>query len=246
MMDKGDLEDPNKENTPLHLSEINSGIAHEHGPSPAMKATLIPYSSTEEELETERHAVELASSSLPSILVAIGGHELFMLSLYRAVIVELIGTASFMYVHIAIVLAAQNYSYPPWPIAVAHGVLLTVFILQFAMSSGAHFNSMITISSVFTGHMPLVRGILYVVVQVIGAIVGSEIMRRTISPSTAKSIDMGTCSTGDFSGGQALALEIMFNMIMLYTVYGTAYNLGQREIYGPILPPFIIGAVVSI
>lgn len=100
--------------------------------------------------------------------------------------------------------------------------------------------------------------------QIFGAVSGAEIMRHSITESTATSINLGSinsilftislpysiilitiiqggCNTGTLTSSQALAIEVMFSINMLYAVYGTAFNLKQREIYGPYLPPFLIG-----
>ena len=211
----------------------------------AMHAMLIPYSRTAEEADSAKKALE-SISALPEVLSFMGIHEIYMLSMYKALLIEFVGTASFTYIHIGIVTACQQFPYPPLQIGIAHGVLLTLFIYQFAMSSGAHFNSLITYSSIITGHIPLLRGILYIAMQIFGATAGAGIMLRSAANTTLESTMLGTCSMGSLEPKQALAIEFFFSMAMLYTVYGTAFNLRQREIYGAVLPPLLIGITLAL
>mmetsp|Transcript_25052 Transcript_25052/g.41903 ORF Transcript_25052/g.41903 Transcript_25052/m.41903 type:complete len:337 (+) Transcript_25052:146-1156(+) len=212
---------------------------------PTNLAVLVQYSRLPIEEEQEDTALQNVSN-LPDILIAMGIHELYTPSLYRALLIEYMGTAVFVYVHVAIVLAGQLYTYPPLQIGIAHGILIMLFILQFAMSSGAHFNSLISISSMVTGHIPIIRGMLYVAIQVFGAASGAELMRRSITETTARSVALGTCNIGTLQEDQALAIEFFFCLMVLYTVYGTAFNLRQREIYGPVLTPLLIGFVLAL
>lgn len=114
------------------------------------------------------------------------------------------------------------------------------------MSSGAHFNSMITMASILTGHIPLVRGVLYIMVQIFGAATGAQIMRQSIADAAVVATHLGGCSIGTLEPKQALAIEFFFSLALLYPVYGTAFNLRQREIYGPMLPPIFIGITLGL
>jgi glycerol uptake facilitator-like aquaporin len=210
-----------------------------------MIAMLIPYRETKEQTIATNEALDNISN-LPAAFALLGFHELYTLSMYKALLIEYLGTASFVYIHVAIISACQSFTYPPLMIGIAHGILLCLFIYQFAMSSGAHFNSMITMSSILTGHIPALRGVLYVGVQIFGAATGAAIMRESIPAASAVAVGLGRCSMGSLEPKQALAIEFFFSIALLYPVYGTAFNLRQREIYGPVIPPVLIGLTLSL
>lgn len=210
-----------------------------------MMAALIPYAETWPQRKSNADALDKIKA-FPEVFSLFGFHELFLQTLYKALLIEFVGTASFVYIHIAIIAACGRYAYPPLQIGIAHAFLLALFIYQFAMSSGAHFNSMITFSSILTAHIPLVRGILYIMVQIFGAAVGAEIMRQSISDDVVVSTHLGGCSMGPLDPNQALAIEFFFSLALLYPVYGTAFNLRQREIYGPVLPPILVGITLGL
>jgi glycerol uptake facilitator-like aquaporin len=210
------------------------------------QGSLVPLDEDEREKAEFKATLDYFQGS--SFLRALGFQELYLRTLYKACLIEFVGTAVFVYFHIAIILAGtiNGSSYPPTAIAFLHTILLTVLILSFGRSSGAHFNSLISMSAIATRHMSFLRGLLYVCAQILGAIVGAMCMVRSINPSVAKSINLGGCHPGDKTAAQALVIEFFTSMLLLIPTYGVAFNEKQRAVYGPILPPFIIAAQVFV
>ena len=54
------------------------------------------------------------------IFIIKGVHEVYLSTLYKAILIEFIGTATFVFIHIAIVKASINYSYPPLLIGIKY------------------------------------------------------------------------------------------------------------------------------
>ena len=211
----------------------------------SLSSSLIPYKQTKEEENALRNAQE-SWSHLPQIYTAAGIYELSTMSLYRGLAIEFLGSIVFCFVHIAIVLASQSYTYPPFAIGVGHFLLLSFFILQFAASSGAHFNGFITFSCMLTGHISIVKGFFYIMAQLFGYMLGASFMEKAINKDTADSVGLGGCNPNPLNFNEALVVEFIFCLFLIFPVYGTAFNKRQREIYGPIMPPFIIGATLGL
>ena len=188
------------------------------------------------------------ASHYSQFLQFMGVHELFLPSLYRAVLIELCASAVFVYFHIAIVISAANNgsAYPPEAIALLHALLLPVLILSFGRSSGAHLNSLVSMSAVATRHMPVIRGLLYIIVQILGSFFGALAMTASVPESLAESVGLGGCNPGSLSSGQVLCIEFFACLIMLIPTYGTAFNEKQRAVYGSVLPPFFIGMALFV
>jgi glycerol uptake facilitator-like aquaporin len=125
-------------------------------------------------------------------------------------------------------------------------LLLAGFGLSLCHGAGGHFNSLITLASLSTGHIFIVRGLLYIGFQVLGWYIGAEIMRASIDEALAISVGLGTCNPGNKSYEQAFAIEFMCCLLLIFPVYGTAFNLRQREVFGPIYPPLLIGATLAL
>mmetsp|Transcript_6139 Transcript_6139/g.22579 ORF Transcript_6139/g.22579 Transcript_6139/m.22579 type:complete len:132 (+) Transcript_6139:769-1164(+) len=48
------------------------------------------------------------------------------------------------------------------------------------------------------------------------------------------------------TAGSQFVVEFIFSMVVLIVAYGTAFNVKQGEIFGPVLAPLFIGTAISI
>ena len=199
----------------------------------------------EKEIEEAIKRYEYIQRNYP-VISRLGVVELFTSSLYKALMVEFIGSITQCFAHIAIVNACGSFTYPPLPIGVAHSILIGFMIYFFANSSGGHFNSLISISAASTGHITWTRGVAYGVVQLFGWFVGAQCMRAVLTPEQAISIGLGGCFTGDKDLSAVTLVDWLFSSLLLFSVYGTAFNPKQREVFGPMLPPLIIGITLGL
>ena len=199
----------------------------------------------EKEIEVAIKRYQDIENKYPT-LAQLGVVELFTLSLYKALLVEFIGSAVQCFAHIAIVNACGSFTYPPLPIGVAHAILIGFMIYFFANSSGGHFNSLISISAASTGHITWTRGVTYAIVQLFGWFVGAQSMRAVLTPEQATSIGLGGCFSGDKDLSAVTLVDWFFSSLLLFSVYGTAFNPKQREVFGPMLPPLIIGITLGL
>eukprot|EP01127_Copromyxa_protea_P007667 TRINITY_DN1755_c0_g1_i1.p1 TRINITY_DN1755_c0_g1~~TRINITY_DN1755_c0_g1_i1.p1 ORF type:complete len:263 (-),score=17.82 TRINITY_DN1755_c0_g1_i1:28-816(-) len=164
--------------------------------------------------------------------------------MWKGCLVECFGMAVYVWTHTAIVMASASYTYPPLLIGIFHGVLLSLFILQFAASSGAHFNSMITFSTMLTGHTPFFRGLCYIPAQILGAFIGALCMKASVMPDFGMRFKLGACHRGPMNSGQALMIEVVSCLLVLFAAYGTAFNARQNAIYGPVFVPLFSGLML--
>lgn len=71
-------------------------------------------------------------------------------------------------------------------------------------------------------------------------------MTGSIPFEAAAPIRLASCSTGNMSIGGALAVEFFFSLLLVFTIYGVAFNARQGEIYGPILAPIFIAIMLAL
>jgi len=124
--------------------------------------------------------------------------------------------------------------------------LISFMILFFANSSGGHFNSLISMAAASTGRISLTRCITYGAVQTFGWFIGAQAMRAVVTPKVASESGLGGCFTGGKSPGALLVVDLICSLLLVCSIYGTAWNAKQGEIYGRILPPLIIGTTLGL
>lgn len=108
----------------------------------------------------------------------------------------------------------------------------------------------------------LFRGVLYICVQAAGAIVGAEFIKLCVGkytkfgctdlmkiysgPEVAAATQIGRCMIGDkMNPWGAYGFEAISTWFMLFIAFGTALDPRQREVYGPVLPPFMISVCIG-
>ncbi|KYQ90629.1 hypothetical protein DLAC_09258 [Tieghemostelium lacteum] len=188
----------------------------------------------------------------------VGWNENFR-SIWMASLMEFIGCAVFVFFSVAIVVSTVNYfdidpqvtgtagNYKIFVmIGILHIVLLFLMIMSTAPASGAHLNSTITLATVVAGYTSLIRGLMYIIAQLSGSIVGAAIMRGVISYENAKKTNLGMCQFGgDVTSSGALGLEYMFGLFNLIVAFGTALDPRQRSVLGPMTGALFVSISVG-
>ncbi|KAL5201798.1 hypothetical protein ABZP36_036152 [Zizania latifolia] len=152
--------------------------------------------------------------------------ELGKWSLYRALIAEFMATLIFLYVSIATVIGYKNQSAVDkctgvGYLGVAWSFGATIFILVYCTGgvSGGHINPAVTFGLFVGRKLSLIRALLYIVAQCLGAICGVGIVKGIMKhPYDALGGGANSVSDG-YSVGGALGAEIVGTFILVYTVF---------------------------
>uniref|UniRef100_A0A0E0M3Z5 Aquaporin n=1 Tax=Oryza punctata TaxID=4537 RepID=A0A0E0M3Z5_ORYPU len=181
--------------------------------------------------------------------------ELGKWSLYRALIAEFMATLIFLYVSIATVIGYKNQKATVDTctgvgyLGVAWSFGATIFILVYCTGgiSGGHINPAVTLGLFFGRKLSLVRTVLYVVAQCLGAICGAGIVKGIMKhPYNELGGGANTVSDG-YSVAGALGAEIVGTFILVYTVFSaTDPKRTARDSFIPVLVPLPIGFAVFV
>jgi MIP family channel proteins len=134
---------------------------------------------------------------------------------------------------------------PPGPgllgIALAHGLILAVMVSSLGAVSGGHFNPAVTFGVWIAGKIDPVRGALYVVAQLIGAVLAGLALRAIFPEAAWSPSHIGTPALASgVSVATGIGLEAILTVVLLLAVFGTAVD--PR---GPRLGGFAIGLAVA-
>ncbi|KAM9980913.1 hypothetical protein ACTFIY_003213 [Dictyostelium cf. discoideum] len=199
-----------------------------------------------------------------------GINELYNIGLYRAAITEMVGTALFMFMSIAIFTSSINYfnfsyisnlddftlqqlsnSVPNYKVPILSGLLhiplLFLLILACAPVSGGHLNPSITLATFFAGYTSFIRCIIYMIAQIVGGVIGSAIIKGILPNDVMSRGNLGMCSFGQsITPSGALGLEFMLSLFNLYVSFGTALDPRQTPFLGPITGSFFISGMLCL
>lgn len=182
----------------------------------------------------------------------IDGEELTKWSFYRALIAEFIATLLFLYVGVLTVIgnARQSDSEDCGGVGVlgiawAFGGIIFVLVYCTAGISGGHMNPAVTLALFLARKVSLVRAVMYMLAQCLGAICGVGLV-KAFQKSYYKRYGGGANVVAEgYSNSVGLAAEIMGTFVLVYTVFSaTDPKRSARDSHVPVLAPLPIGFAV--
>ncbi|THG08647.1 hypothetical protein TEA_015517 [Camellia sinensis var. sinensis] len=169
----------------------------------------------------------------PPLAPLIDAEELTLWSLYKATIAEFIATLLFLYITVLTVIGYKSQTDPIKTtdvcggvgilgIAWAFGGMIFVLVYCTAGISGGHINPTVTFGLFLARKVSLVRAILYIMAQCLGAICGCGLVKVS---QKAYYVEYGgganELSSG-YSTGTGLAAEIIGTFVLVYTIFFAA------------------------
>nr|MCL8600415.1 aquaporin [Proteus mirabilis] len=182
--------------------------------------------------------------------------ELTKWSFYRAIIAEFIATLLFLYITVLTVMGYKLQSdltadgsecggVGILGIAWAFGGMIFILVYCTAGISGGHINPAVTFGLFLARKVSLIRALLYMVAQCLGAICGVGLVKGFQSAHYDRyGGGANTVQTG-YSNGVGLAAEIIGTFVLVYTVFSaTDPKRSARDSHIPVLAPLPIGFAV--
>lgn len=161
----------------------------------------------------------------------------------RHFVSEFVGTFALVFVGgAAIMMAAQSNSpFGLLQVALAHGLVLAVFISALMRISG-HFNPAVTFGFIVARRIdPMMAGV-YIVAQLLGAVAAAYLLKATFPADVfAATRGGGQAISLDITGTQAWILEAVATFFLTFVVFGTAVDPKAVKVGG-----FAIGLVVTL
>ena len=153
----------------------------------------------------------------------------------RPLVAEFIGTALFVFIGIASMVAnaASNNAIGTVGIALAHGVGLAVMISMTMSISGGHLNPAVSVSLWLAQKIDGRTLGSYVVAQVLGAVVGALLVKGLYPTMAGKVTSLGTPQlAGTIGLFEGIGIEAVLTFILVSAVYGTAVSSQAPKVAG--------------
>lgn len=160
----------------------------------------------------------MANSYLPSL----GLEDLKDRSgLIKALIAELVGTL------VLVLVGCGSCMGGPAPdivrIAFAFGVTVATVAQSIGHVSGCHINPAVTVGLFFGAKIGLIKALLYIVVQCLGALMGAGLLNALSGTARgADGLGMTKVSTELINAGQGFGIEFFITFILVLVVFGSA------------------------
>ena len=162
----------------------------------------------------------------------------------RQAIVEFIGAFALMFIGGASIIVTQDAgSSALLTVALAHGLAIGLMVAAAGHISGGLYNPALTIGLMVTRKMPMQRGVMYIVSQLVGATVAALALKAIFHASEINPVHLGAPFVSSrYEVSAALLAEIIATFFLMYAVFGTAVDpRGAKAI-----APLVIGLVITI
>ncbi|OVA10139.1 Major intrinsic protein [Macleaya cordata] len=186
----------------------------------------------------------------------IGTDELTKWSFYRALIAEFIATLLFLYITVLTVIGYKSQTDPTknadecggvgiLGIAWAFGGMIFILVYCTAGISGGHINPAVTFGLFLARKVSLIRAVMYMVAQCLGAICGVGLVKAFQRAYYVRYGGGANTLADGYSKGTGLAAEIIGTFVLVYTVFSaTDPKRNARDSHVPVLAPLPIGFAV--
>jgi len=166
----------------------------------------------------------------------------------RHFVAEFVGTFALVFVGGASIIAAQATRMESGLIAVAlaHGVILAVFVSALMRISG-HFNPAVTIGFLAARRIEAMMAGVYIAAQIIGAILAAYALKMLLPETLAMAARLGGQSVAlETSAGQAIALEAIATFFLTFVIFGTAVDPKAPKIAGLAIGLTVTAGILAI
>ncbi len=107
--------------------------------------------------------------------------------------------------------------------ALAYGLAIALLVAATANISGGHINPAVTFGAWITGKISLIKGLMYVLAQLIGAVIGAFLLTAVIPEGAQGNLGSHGLGAGISVGGGLLA-EIILTFVLVFVVFATAID----------------------
>ncbi|XP_015583506.2 aquaporin AQPAe.a-like isoform X1 [Ricinus communis] len=196
----------------------------------------------------------------PTLRNILGFEELFSLTVWRASLAELLGTAILVFAIDTIVISTieSETKVPNLILSCLVAIIITILLIATYPISGGHINPIVTFSAALIGLISISKAFIYILAQCIGGIVGALALKAVVNSNIERVFSLGGCTltivapsahgpvTIGLQVGQALWLEIICGFVFLFASVWMAFDDRQAKALGRVVVFIIVGVVLGL
>ncbi|MDF0479199.1 aquaporin [Vagococcus sp. PNs007] len=120
-------------------------------------------------------------------------------------------------------------------VSVAFGLSIVAMAYTIGVVSGCHINPAVTLSMIVNKRMDVKEGLVYMVSQVVGAILGSATLFYFLSTSSLETTNMGQNSFGTLGGLGSFIAEVILTFVFVLVIVTVTGKHGINKMEGLVI-----------
>jgi len=177
---------------------------------------------------------------MPTIDVGLDDIKTF--KFWRCILAEGLGSLLFLLCVTSVALPWGNTDTSANNVEIGIGIGLSIASLAqaFGHVSGGHLNPAVTFAHMLALKISIVKGLLYIVAQIVGGIIGAALTYGCTPKANRATLGVTAPAPG-VSAGQGFVMELLFTFILVFFVFSITDPKKKTEPYGTTLG---IGVVI--
>jgi aquaporin-4 len=173
----------------------------------------------------------------------IGLEELRTANLWKAALAELIGTMFLTFIGCGTCIGEDWEKAPTTvQISLSFGLIVATMVWNFGNVSGGHINPAVTVAFLVTKRISVLRSVLYILAQIIGAIFGAGMLAGVSNNETWGTLGLPSIDS-HLTRTHAFFLEMLITSVLVFTVFASC-DKKRSDLNGSI--PLTIGFSVTV
>ncbi|XP_972862.2 aquaporin AQPcic isoform X1 [Tribolium castaneum] len=160
-------------------------------------------------------------------------------AIWRMLVAEFIGTFLLVVIGCGSIVLSEEVVIVR--IALTFGITVATLAQSIGHVSGCHINPAVTLSLFATGNIKLLRALLFIAVQLIGAVGGSAVLRLMVPEEKEHSLGITNIGPG-ITDVQGFLMEIILTFLLLFIIHAVC-DPRRKDIKGS--APLAIGLAVT-
>jgi len=174
---------------------------------------------------------------------SLGKEDLKVIPLLKSMLAELVGTMLLVVIGCGAAIQWKMEQFDTTQVSLAFGLAVMAIASFTGHISGGNLNPAVSLGLLVGGKLSLLKFVVYVIAQCIGAVAGAGILYG-VTPETVRG-SLG--SNGLAEGVKPLAgmvMELLMSMLLVLVVYASAVDGGNKT--SPMVAPLLIGLTVTV